>query len=158
MLIIIFHYQATDTVSFENSLFMENKIWVRRQASSQRHSCVILSQAVPVAFLQGGPAFISCQGHRGKTLALKDLAEKTLHSFCQNSWMPKIKPHRKLLCKTPNETEDSVSLKRSPSHSRTSCYRLQYTWGASGVLQKKLFEQTNSGGGRRQDCEQECAF
>lgn len=45
-------------------------------------ACVILFSAVPVAFLQGGPAFISCQRHREKTRALKDLAGKTPHSFC----------------------------------------------------------------------------
>lgn len=46
----------------------------------------------------GWACFHQLPGHRGKTLALKDLAGKTPHSFCQNSQMPKMKPHRKPLC------------------------------------------------------------
>lgn len=75
-LILIFHYQATDSVSLENSPFSENKIGVRRQVLSGL--CVSLySRQLPGAFLQGGLASSNCQGYSGKALALEDLAEKT---------------------------------------------------------------------------------
>lgn len=97
---MIFHYQATDTVGFENSLFRANKTWVRRQTSSRWLLGVPFCAGQYLwAFLQGGPAFSSCPGHRGKTLALKDLAERsTARLPLKQCQARNMKPHRKLVC------------------------------------------------------------
>lgn len=148
--------RATDTVSFENSLVMKSRIWIRKQASSQRYLCVSLySRQYLWHFFRVDLLLSTANSVMGRHKHSKIWLKK------QHGQMPKIKAHRKWLYKTPNLNGRFVSLLIEAPLIPEAAVRHQYTWGLFGVLQKKLFRQTNFQGertGRRQGWEQACVF